>query len=174
MLLPVIRIKLTQGQHAIINECDAPLILLYCWHCYIDPGNRKYAVRTRRKTELPGRKAILMHRVIHGGAAQHTDHINHNGLDNRRSNLRAATSSQNVSNQLGRAASGYKGVYKNMRCRFRPWRAAIADPAVQGKTRFIGSYATKEEAAMAYNKAAFGRFGHFACLNVIGQPLPAA
>lgn len=91
------------------------------------------------------------------------DHRNGNGLDNRRSNLRLATQAQNMSNR-GRPTnntSGYKGVSAG---RLGGWRAYITS---RGKRLDIGTFASKEEAAEAYNAKALELHGEFARLNEI-------
>jgi hypothetical protein len=92
------------------------------------------------------------------------DHINHNGLDNRRSNLRLATPSQNNANQRprqdARLTSKYKGVYYD-KSRGR-WAATIH---VDGRTRGLGRYDTEDAAAAAYDHAAAEVWGEFALLN---------
>lgn len=107
-----------------------------------------------------------MHRIIMGlpkGAVGDVDHINGNGLDNRRENLRICTRQENSRNSAPRsgAASKYKGVVIS---RQGTYRARISD----GKTlRSLGTYKTEVEAAVAYNIAATTTFGSFARLNKI-------
>jgi hypothetical protein len=103
-----------------------------------------------------------MHRVILGladGDPTQVDHRNHDGLDNRRSNLRTATPPQNNGNQLKRkgTTSKYKGV---SRYKGRRWRAAI-------QRRHLGIFGSEEAAATAYNVAASEVFGEYAHLNVV-------
>lgn len=90
------------------------------------------------------------------------DHINRNTLDNRKSNLRPATLAQNKCN-VGLTSvntSGYKGVNKHG----PSWQAAIA---YKKQRIYIGTYATKEEAALAYNTKALELHGEFAYLNKV-------
>lgn len=87
------------------------------------------------------------------------DHINHDGLDNRRENLRVCTQEENNRNKRSLSSkSGLKGVVPVSRPGTKPWRAFI-----QG--RLIGYFLTKQEAAKAYNKKAKKLFGEFAHLN---------
>lgn len=92
------------------------------------------------------------------------DHKNHNGLDNRRINLREATRSQNQANRKNpttkRKLSKYRGVGKDK----QRWRAEIT---VNGQRRYLGMFLTEQQAALAYNKAAKEFFGEFAWLNQI-------
>lgn len=91
------------------------------------------------------------------------DHINGNGLDNTRANLRYATPAQNAANARQRrdSTSGFKGVHRNGP-RGLPWRAQIAKG---GKKRHLGLFESAEIAARAYDAAALELFGEFARLN---------
>lgn len=93
------------------------------------------------------------------------DHKDHDGLNNRRSNLRWATQSQNCVNtsKLARGVSGFRGVSK-MR---NKWHAAVN---VSKKRIHLGTYVTAEEAAKAYDRAAREHFGEFARLNFPETP----
>lgn len=87
------------------------------------------------------------------------DHKNRNGLDCRRENLRAATSSQNLGNTAKKRTntSGFKGVYWHRK--LNKWFAQIT---CNGKQRHLGCFAEKEAAADAYIRAAKELFGEFA------------
>lgn len=92
------------------------------------------------------------------------DHINHDRLDNRRENLRICFNSENCLNKrkYKKNKSGYKGV-----CRENStgkWRSEIS---FNGVTHYLGTYKTKREAAIRYNREAKKLHGEFACLNVI-------
>ena len=91
------------------------------------------------------------------------DHINHNGLDNRRANLRIATASQNNANSrrgMNRGRSKYKGVWWDEKA--GKWRAGIK---CQGKCIHLGMFDDEIEAAKAYDRAAGLYHGEFAVLN---------
>ncbi len=113
--------------------------------------------RGRRRTSM------FLHRFLMNPPPGYmVDHINHNGLDNRRENLRICTRVENGRNRLPskKTASGYKGVRRNGsdNC----WQAKIN---IDKKQTYIGSFATAEEAALAYDKVAIKEHGEFACLN---------
>ena len=88
------------------------------------------------------------------------DHINGDRSDDRWSNLRLATRAQNNAYRHTQsvASSGERGVHFDP-ARRKPWRAFVS---VENKTRVIGSFATKQEAANAYQKFTIERFGEFA------------
>jgi len=96
-----------------------------------------------------------MHNLVTGWG--YVDHINGFGLDNRRSNLRASDYATNATNQRIRKnnTSGYKGVARNG----RGWRALIQK---DGHKTHLGTFATPELAALAYDQAAIELFGEFA------------
>jgi len=104
---------------------------------------------------------LRLHREVFGAEkGQYVDHINMDKLDNRKSNLRLATSAQNKANKSKQSnnTSGYKGVYR----RNNRWLAKVVK---QGKQHYAGIYKTREEAAKAYNAKAVEIFGDFARLN---------
>lgn len=92
------------------------------------------------------------------------DHINRNKLDNRRSNLRVCTALDNCcnTNMSTRNTSGYRGVMRSNNG--KRW---VAEIVKQGKKIRIGTYGTKREAAIAYNKVAVQLNGEFAQLNKV-------
>jgi hypothetical protein len=102
-----------------------------------------------------------MHRAILEGAPQ-VDHIDGDGLNNQRSNLRPATQAQNMANsrKYSTNTSGFKGVGWHKAA--KKWRADIT---FDYKTRYLGLFPTAEDAARAYDSAAKSLFGVFACLN---------
>lgn len=166
---PVIReggsveIPLTKGQVALVSPESYHLVRAVMWQAFWHPDTRSFYAQ--RGTHLNGRRiSYHMHRVVleAGVPAIQVDHINHDTLDNRLSNLRLATNAQNHANLRVRAGSrsGFKGVswYK----RDQNWHACIT---VAGKNRHLGYFPTAEEAGRAYDRAAREVFGEFACLN---------
>lgn len=117
------------------------------------------------KTHAPGMKGKLIHRLILN-APEHleVDHIDGNRLNNQRSNLRLATSSQNKMNRGPRKdnTSGYKGVsWHSQRLK---WTARVKTGQ---KYIHLGLFDSKEAAALAYNSAARQLHGEYAWLNNI-------
>lgn len=157
----MIEIPLSQGLVAIIDDADLQLVEGRRWCATVDrkaKSPRMYAVTNIVKAD--GQRSMLrMHRLITGAlSGQLVDHRNHDGLDNRRGNLRVATLSQNGGN--ARSASGYKGVgWHKQRGK---WRAYIE---VNRQARHLGLFDDPWEAAQAYNAAAREAWGEFAHLN---------
>jgi len=105
-----------------------------------------------------------MHRMImHAPKHLCCDHIDHNGLNNRKSNLRLCTNAQNTHNQRIRpnGTSKYKGVSWH-----RPNNKWVARIAFKRKRMHIGIFDNQMEAAMAYDDKAIELFGEFACVNL--------
>ena len=153
------KIPLTQGYYAIVDPADYPHLSRYNWRlCRTRGKNTLYAERSIR---LPsGRYSrILMHRqLIDAPEGYVIDHINGNGLDNRRANLRLATVAQNAWNSRKRnPRSGYKGVWfaadKGL------WRASIV---YHGRRIHLGYFKDKIAAAKAYDAAAKKYYKQFA------------
>lgn len=117
------------------------------------------AIQVRGNLRLSHRVAFLMY---HGYLPKYVDHINGNKIDNRISNLRSCTVSQNGFNRPAPPSntSGYKGVGK---CGDK-WRSRLV---FEGKEYSFGTYDCKHEAAKAYNIGALKHHGEFAYLNII-------
>lgn len=108
-------------------------------------------------------RSICMHRLITRASDDfQVDHINHNGLDNRRINLRKCTPSQNQGNSRLRVSntSGYKGVVWHKRD--NRWRAVIK---INGDRKYLGEFFCIVKAAKAYDAAARKYHGEFANTN---------
>lgn len=138
-----------------------------------DLNNRKWSLLwngyVRRRNKGANTGYIYLHNLImQPSEGLWVDHIDGNKLDNRRSNLRICTHSQNTANRKrksGEFSSLYKGVtFDKNRNR---WRASIA---FNGKRRRIGDFMNELEAAQAYNEAAIKTHGEFAKLNNIEPP----
>lgn len=155
-----ISIPLGKGFCALVDDADYPLVASHTWGV-VTQNHTSYA-RTHIQ-ENGQRKRILMHGLIQPtSAGMVVDHRNGNGLDNRRSNLRTSTPTQNCANRRRRRDSQwpYKGIQRtNGRGN---WQARIK---VDGKRYNLGSFATPEDAANAYDAAARRYFGEFARTN---------
>lgn len=151
-------IKLIGGRTAIVDDKNYEFLNQWKWGIRYSKGNY-YAKR------WDGSKEVFMHNLIlKPRNGFEPDHENQNGLDNRETNLRYATPSQNRANVKRRKdnKSGYKGVC--FHAKSVKWRAYIQ---VDKKWRQLGMYVNKEDAARAYNEAAKTAFGEFAWLNEI-------
>ena len=155
------KIQLTQGKYAEISKQDYGLISQYKWQWTPCKWHEGYA------TTNMGGKTIYMHRLILGlGKGEQADHINHNGLDNRRSNIRKVNQHQNNGNlrKPSHNTSGYKGVSYYKGHKSKPWTAYITN---QRKKIHLGYFKTIQEAAIAYNSAATKQWGEYASLNLV-------
>lgn len=156
-------IKLTHGKVAIIDDDDFEMVSGHRWHVSFKDNNAFYAATNVYPTS--GHTIIQMHILIIGKKPGfEIDHINHNGLDNRRVNLRHVTSQQNNFNRAKRknCSSAFKGVHWN-KC-FKKWQASIV---LGGSKNYLGGFLNEVDAAKAYNSAAIKNYGEFACLNKI-------
>jgi hypothetical protein len=128
-------------------------------------GNTKYATS---ETIVGGcRKRIYLHRLILDFPELVVDHVDRNGLNNRRTNLRLTTSHGNWVNSppRKRGKSKYKGISQLPGGR---WRAVIS---LYGQHTSLGVYTSEEDAARAYDRAARRLFGPTAWLNCMEFPL---
>ncbi len=149
-------IPLTQNAYAIVDTEILRQLILYRWEL---SEYKKFRYARRHV----GSKTIYMHRVIMNAPyGMQVDHINGNGLDNRRVNLRICNASQNQQNQRIRrcTSSRFKGVY--LHTLSKKWIARIC---VKGKLKHLGTYNIESYAAMAYDVKAVELFGEFANLN---------
>lgn len=165
------QIPLTRGLVALVDAADFELVGNYNWHAVpSNPPGRFYAVRG---TRVGGKyRNIFMHNQLMGvepSIAKAVDHKNHDGLDNRRENLRISDRYQNMRNRrkLKPGTSKYKGVC--FVSTMQTWEAKIAAGPVQrnGKRKqlLLGRFSSEAEAARAYDAAATEHFGEFAVLN---------
>jgi len=123
-----------------------------------------YLMKGRNTFYAYTKDSKLLHRIImKAKKGQFIDHINGDGLDNRKANLRFCSISQNGMNRKSYSKSGFKGVwYVPLQNKTNPYQAQIT---INNKSKHIGYFKTGEEAARAYNKEAKNSFGEFALLN---------
>ena len=160
-------ITLTRGKVAVVSDEDFEFLNRWKWRA-MRAGRKQtkcvwYAHRT---TERPNRKGIYMHREVLrrcGSQESHQcDHLDSDGLNNQRQNLRPATASQNRWNMRKRTgrSSRYKGVYWNRKA--EKWFSRIMFRATY---KWLGSFDSEIAAGKAYDAAAVRFFGQFARLN---------
>lgn len=145
-------IELTKGYVAIVDDEDYERVNQYKWTL------NKQKHTSYAKTRIDN-KVIYMHRLIMNEPNMKVDHIDCNGLNNQKDNLRLATNSQNSSNKSGlnkNNTSGYRGV------RWRKDRNKWSAEITYNKQKIaLGHYTDIKEAARAYNAKARELFGEF-------------
>jgi hypothetical protein len=158
------------GNHfVIVDDDDFDLVSKYKWHLQRgETHNTYYVYMNNIYNKHPDfhQKCIPIHRLILGVNDRRldVDHIDQNGLNNQRSNIRISTRTQNQRNRRLQKnnTSGYKGV--SWRSDRRRWKANIK---FEGKLLHLGLFTCPQAAARAYNNAAIKYFGDFAKLNNI-------
>lgn len=151
-------IELSEGFKCELDDCDAHLVLGKKLKLIRKPPSRTLYVGF-----FSNRKIRTIHReILNPPPGKQVDHINGNGLDNRRSNLRLATKSQNMANvRLTKSnKSGVKGVH--WRNREKRW---VAQLTFQGKTTQLGYFRNIQDAQKKYDDEALKFFGEFAKTN---------
>jgi hypothetical protein len=159
------KIPLTQGQMALVDDCDFSKLSKFKW--YYANG---YAVRNERidinhKSGIRRQKRIAMHRYILNAQDNHyVDHCNGNRSDNRRLNIRICTCGDNQRNKPKpkNNTTGFKGV-----CVDKRNGKFVTRICLNNKIIYVGYFDSVKKAASAYNKAALKYHGEFANLNRI-------
>jgi hypothetical protein len=154
------QIPLTQGLFATVDNDMYDYLMQWKWQA-IKRGKLFHAIRTERK--LFSKKTIYMHRVIMNTPdGMDVDHIDGNGLNNTRANLRNCTRAQNSRNsgKQSNNNSGYVGVTWH-----RHHQRWVANIGINGKRVCLGYFVEIEDAARAYDQAAKEYFGEFANTN---------
>lgn len=149
-------IELTQGQVAIVDDDDFEDLSLYKWFAKKE-GGIFYAARSYGAKRNTMKMHIYIMKPVDGFVI---DHINGNGLDNRKSNLRICSHAENMRNRKLHKdnSSGYKGVSKNK----GKYVARIMQI-------YLGRYNNAIDAARAYDAKARELFGNFAKLNFLDE-----
>lgn len=142
---------------ALVDDADVPLVSAHRWHALVSPYT-VYAMRHVHRAAGVRTKQYL-HTFLTGWS--YVDHVDHNGLNNQRFNLRESSAHTNQANARSRTGSSqFKGVFWNSRD--GRWQASVK---VNRVNRYLGSFVSEEDAARAYDGAALEAFGEFALLN---------
>lgn len=155
-------IPLSNGKgRMIVDEGSYEYLSQFTWSL----SHYGYAVRRGRKSLGENvQQIVYAHReIINAEKGMDVDHINGDRTDNRKSNLRLCTRSQNLQNMGSKpGTSSYKGVsWAKDR---QKWRVSLR---VNNKNINVGDFENEEEAALAYNVAASRAYGEYARLNVV-------
>jgi len=157
----LIEIPLTQNKVALIDEKDFSLIKKYKWCAVLIPLKSRKLFYASTWDKIG--KNVYMHRLLLDAKnGEEVDHINHDGLDNRRKNLRKGTHRQNQVNRKEKSSSEYPGVFWEPRK--HPWRARAQ---VNGKNINFGNHPTEEKAFKAYQKGIYEITGEWIDYEVI-------
>ncbi len=150
------QIPLTQDKFTVVDDDVYQWASKHKWCAHRDRGVF-YAIRKER-----GNIVRLHREIMKASDGVHVDHISGDGLDNRRGNLRLCTHAENQRNRGSQSnnTSGFKGVSWNKSS--GKWMAKIK---VDGKAVHLGYFASKEDAARAYDTAATKYHGEFAKTN---------
>lgn len=171
------QIPLTQGKFALVDDEDYEFLMQWKWLVHNELHKKYrgtkidkfYGARAQWDKITKSYKTIRMHRLIMDcPKGMQVDHIDGNGLNNTRNNLRICTAAQNGMNRrkfvVPTNRSKFKGTTFDKGRRRNPWKARIK---VNGKDLYLGCFASEIDAAKAYNVAAIKHYGEYANLNII-------
>lgn len=156
-------IPLTQGKVAIVDAADYEWLSSFKWHAHQPKPGLFYAQRNQPLGNGKYRMVRMHREILNAPNELDVDHIDGDGLNNTRRNIRVCSGIQNRRNSRGNrnTVSGYKGV--NFDSRYNKWHARIE---VNNKRIHLGYFSTPEDAARAYDVAALKYHGEFARLNL--------
>jgi hypothetical protein len=153
----VIKLPLSKNKYALVDDEDYPKVSKHKWFV-IQRGKSEHACRT--VIENGNKRTEYLHRaLLNPNSNEVVDHINGNGLDNQKANLRLCTKQQNSwnSDKNTKNVSGYKGV--SFEKTTGKWRVRIRK---DGKSYSYGLYEQAEEASKVYLEKAQELFGQYA------------
>jgi hypothetical protein len=152
----IAKVTLTKGFGAIIDAEDVDIVISYNWQT---GGNERCRYAQRGIRFQGSRSTQMMHRLIMPtSAGLMIDHIDGNGLNNKKSNLRIVNNAQNQMNQSMRSnnRSGFKGV--SFASGSKKWKAQIEH---NGSVEYLGLFQSAQLASAAYEAAAAELHGEF-------------
>lgn len=145
---------------ALVDDEDFEFLSKFKWYAWRGKKSKTFYARCHEPGCGRKHRKIYMHRLILYDAFGEIDHINGQGLDNRRSNLRVVTHRQQMCNVGLRSDSRWK--FKGIQKHNNKWMARITSSGVR---HYIGLYSSQEEAARAYDCEAKKLHGEFARTN---------
>lgn len=160
------------GHEILIDDADAQgkfLVAIGSVQGYIVPAEMNWEIKKHGNTHYASvqisrrgvRRRFMLHRILTSAAGGTVvDHVNHNGLDNRRVNLRVCTPQENQRNRLVQKNKSHKGVsFHRVSGKFE------AFIKIDGTKKHLGLFPTAGSAASAYDDEAIKQFGQFALTN---------
>ena len=142
------------GGFAIVDPMDEPKVSMHKWYAI------KFRHTTYARATVSGKNTYMHRLLLAPQKGQEVDHVNKDGLDNRRQNIRVCTRAENMRNASIKNSTGFRGAYHDpANNRYR------AEIKVDGARIRLGSFRTAIEAALAYDDAAAQLHGEFATLN---------
>lgn len=154
------KIALTQGQFALVDDEDYDYLMQWKW--YAHRGEKKHTYYALRMDYKNGKKTIRMHNVIflkHGiNGYTVLDHIDRDGLNNQKDNLRISSRSENCFNRrnwgaLPKGVRLHKSVYKKKNGEIKEYVKYQSRISVNGESIFLGNFKDLIDAIESYNKA---------------------
>jgi len=158
-------IQLSKGKSAIVDDQDYEWLSKFTWYSLPKKSPKNYYAMRKEYHGRWDTRVFFMHRDIlglNGNKLLEGDHINGNGLDNRRRNLRIATRAQNKQNQ--RKRKNTKSKYKGVSPHGKKWIVKIC---CNGNRMNLGIFRSEKMAALAYDIKAKELFGQFARPNLL-------
>lgn len=156
-------IALRGGLVALVDDADFEAVNRFAWSAYRYGAKQTHLYAARREND----RMLMMHRFILDAAkGAIVDHINHNGLDNQRANLRFCTHQENMRNR--KKGAGGLCPFKGVEIDSTPGHGGIfyrARIRVLGKIVRGRRFRNVVEAAQSYDRLAIMHFGEFACTN---------
>jgi hypothetical protein len=161
------KIELRNGGHVIVDSEDYEQLSAYAWrrddHTRPNGSSVSYATRFTKKDNGNHTRVYMHRQIMDTPKGTLTDHINHDGLDNRRANLRFCNHTQNQNNarpQKGRS-SKWRGVTY-----YKKNRKFLSSLIYNKKRYYLGMNRSEGTMAMIWNAKAMELFGEFAYQNI--------
>jgi hypothetical protein len=160
-LIKMKTIELNQNKIVMIDDEDYDFLMQWRWFTYTPNKGKSWYV-VRHPEIRPGNKIVMHREIMKAPEHLHVDHIDHNGLNNQKINLRLCTNAENSRNKSlhRKCSSTYRGVSWHKGC--KRW---VAQMMFSYKKIHLGCFKSEIEAAKCYDENAKKHFGEFANLN---------